>query len=66
MYLIIIDSDKIIYGSERWAVESKIEQRMSLADIRMWMRGITKKYKIRNEYISGCIIDFNSKENKRK
>lgn len=40
-----------MYGSERWAVKRKIEQKMNLAEIRMWMSGMTKEHKIRNEYI---------------
>jgi len=39
-----------MYGSEFWAVDMKIEQRISLAEMRIlrWMSRVTKEDKIRN------------------
>ena len=44
-------------GTECWAVDRKIEQRISGAEMRMlmWMSIITREDKIRNEYIRGSI-----------
>jgi len=38
------------YGSECWADDNKIGQRMSVADMRMlkWMKGVTREDTIRN------------------
>ena len=43
----------MMYGTECWAVDRKIEQRMSVTKMRMlkWISGVTIKDKIRNEYI---------------
>ena len=47
----------MMYGTECWAVDRKIEQRMSVAEMRMlrWMSAVTREHKIRNEYIRGSI-----------
>ncbi|XP_050512981.1 uncharacterized protein LOC126888662 [Diabrotica virgifera virgifera] len=47
----------MMYGTECWAVKKKEEQRMHVAEMRMlrWMSGVTKKDKIRNEYIRGSL-----------
>jgi hypothetical protein len=47
----------MLYGSECWAVDKKIEQRMSVAEMRMlrWMSGVTREDRIRNEYVRGSI-----------
>ena len=47
----------MLYGSECWAVDKKIEQRMSVAEMRMlrWMSGVTREDRIRNEYLRGSI-----------
>ena len=47
----------MMYGTECWAVGRKIEQRMSVAEMRMlrWMSGFTREDKIRNEYIRSSI-----------
>lgn len=46
-----------MYGSEFWAVDMKIEQRISLAEMRIlrWMSRVTKEDKIRNQYIRNSI-----------
>ncbi|XP_050508941.1 uncharacterized protein LOC126886137 [Diabrotica virgifera virgifera] len=47
----------MMYGTECWAVKKKEEQRMHVVEMRMlrWMSGVTKKDKIRNEYIRGSL-----------
>ncbi|XP_050512290.1 uncharacterized protein LOC114325734 isoform X1 [Diabrotica virgifera virgifera] len=44
----------MMHGTECWAVKKKEEQRMHVAEMRTlrWMSGVTKKDKIRNEYIT--------------
>ncbi|XP_050532668.1 uncharacterized protein LOC126900777 [Daktulosphaira vitifoliae] len=47
----------MMYGSECWTVDNKVEQRMSVVEMRMlrWMSGMTRKDRIRNEHIRGSI-----------
>jgi len=47
----------MLYGSECWAVDKKIEQRMGLVEMRMlrWMSRVTRKDRIKNEYVRGSI-----------
>ena len=45
----------LIYGSECWPVKKKDVQKISVAEMRMlrWMSGVTRKDRLRNEYIQG-------------
>jgi hypothetical protein len=45
----------MLYGSECWVIDKRIEQSMSVAEMRMlrWTSGVTKEVKIRNEYVRG-------------
>jgi len=47
----------MLYGSECWMVDKKIEQITSVAEMRTlrWMSGVTREDRIRNEYVRGCI-----------
>ena len=47
----------MMYGIECWAVDREIELRMSVSEMRMliWMSGVTREDRIRNEYIRGNI-----------
>lgn len=47
----------MMYGSECWAIDKTMERKMSVAEMRMlrWMSGVTRKDRIRNEYIRGSI-----------
>jgi len=47
----------MMYVSECWAVDRNIEQRMSVAEMRMlrWMSGVTRGDKARNEYVRGSV-----------
>jgi len=42
---------------QSWVVNKKIEQRMSIAKMRMlrWMNGLTRKDRISNRYVRGNI-----------
>jgi hypothetical protein len=43
----------MLYVSECWVIDRRIEQSMIVAEIRMlrWTSGVTKKDRIRNEYV---------------
>ena len=43
----------MLYGAEMWATTQKHEKRIEANAMKMlrWMRGVTRKYKIRNEHI---------------
>jgi hypothetical protein len=44
------------YGSESWVVNRRIEQSMSVAEMRMLrMSGVAREDSIRNEYVKGSI-----------
>jgi len=45
----------VLYGSECWAVDKKIERRMSVTEMGTlrWMCGMTREDRIRNECIRG-------------
>jgi len=47
----------LLYGSKCWAVDKKIEQRISVTEMRMlrWMNGVTREDRIRNKYVRGSI-----------
>jgi len=45
----------MLYGVECWAVDKKIERRMSIAEMRMLRCGVTREDRIRNEYIRGTV-----------
>jgi hypothetical protein len=40
----------MLYGSECWAVDRRIEQSMNVPEIR-WMSGVAREDRIRNEYV---------------
>jgi len=46
----------MFYGSECWAVDKKIEQRMRVAEI-ITLRRATRKDRIGNEYVRGSTGD---------
>ena len=45
----------MLYGAETWATTKRQESRIEVNEMRMlrWMRGVTRKDKIRNEHIRG-------------
>jgi hypothetical protein len=47
----------MLYGSECWAIDRRIEHSMRFAVMRMlrWTSGVTTENKIRNEYVSDSI-----------
>jgi len=47
----------MLYHSECWTLNKKIEQRMSVVKMRMlrWMSGLIREDRIRNEYIRGSV-----------
>lgn len=48
----------IIHDLQRWTVQEIINKRISIAEMNMlkWMNGVTKKDKIRNQYIIGVAL----------
>jgi hypothetical protein len=48
----------MLYGLEYWEVDRRIEQNMSVAEMRMlrWMSGLTRENRIRNEYVRGSLV----------
>jgi hypothetical protein len=47
----------MLYGSKCWAVDRRIEQSMSIMEMRMfrWMSEVTRENIIRNEHVRGSI-----------
>ena len=47
----------MLYSSETWAVKKTQERKMEVAEMRMlrWMCGVTRKDRIRNDYIRGTV-----------
>nr|XP_027231092.1 uncharacterized protein LOC113822750 [Penaeus vannamei] len=47
----------ILYGSETWPIKRVHEKKVNVAEMRMlrWMCGVTRKDKIRNDYIKGTV-----------
>ena len=47
----------MLYGTECWAADRKIEQSMSVTEMRMlrWMSGVTSEDRIKNKYVRGSI-----------
>jgi alpha-D-ribose 1-methylphosphonate 5-triphosphate synthase subunit PhnH len=45
----------MLYGSECWVIDRKIEQSMSVVEMKMFRltNGVTKDDRIRNEYVRG-------------
>lgn len=56
-----------LYGSEYWADCKRIEQNMSIAEMRLlkWMSEVTKENRIKNEYVRSS-VDVVSKTNKKR
>ncbi|XP_046986893.1 uncharacterized protein LOC124561545 [Schistocerca americana] len=47
----------MIYGVETWPITVAQERKMEVAEMRMlrWMCGVTRKYRIRNEFVRGAV-----------
>jgi hypothetical protein len=47
----------MLYVSKCWTADRRVEQSMSVAIMRIlrWMSGVTRKDRIRNEYVRGSI-----------
>ena len=58
----------LMYGAETWALKKAQENKLEVAEMRMllWMCGVTKLYKIRNERIRGTTKVGKSQRKSRK
>jgi hypothetical protein len=47
----------MLYSSECWVVDRRIELSMNVTEMKMlrWMSGVTRKNRIKNEYVRGII-----------
>jgi len=47
----------MLYGSEYWVIDRRIEQRVRVAEMRIlrWINGMTREDRIRNKCVRGSI-----------
>lgn len=48
----------MVYGAETWSIKKAQERKLEVADMRImrWMCGVTRKDRIRNDYIRGAVL----------
>lgn len=56
-YKRILRLNNMLYGSKCWVVDEKIEQRMSVVEMRMFreINGVTRERSVRNVYVRGSL-----------